>query len=173
MVLKTNMKSEVRKTVLFMFSLSLPLCLYFSPSQRSAINRGMDEESAVSSRYRDDPSLTIPRSGTSSRSESKRRGMLELFPLRTISLKEKQAHTQVQINIQWDSLSRLQNNVLQNNETDEQHNKQGYIGKTSTQKICNLISPTQILFYISRSLTSYTVSCSIYKEKQVIYFIKK
>lgn len=57
----------------------------------------MEEESAVSSRYKDDPSLTIPRSGTSSRSESKRSGVLELFPLRTINLKDKQVHRQVQI----------------------------------------------------------------------------
>lgn len=46
----------------------------------------MEEESAVSSTKRDDPSLTKPRSGTSSRSESKRSGAVVLFPLRTISL---------------------------------------------------------------------------------------
>ncbi len=46
----------------------------------------MEEESAVSSTYRDIPSLTKPRSGISSRSESKRSGAVEQLPLRTISL---------------------------------------------------------------------------------------
>lgn len=58
-----------------------------SPSYRSASSRGMEEESAVSSRYSVELSLSNPRSGTSSRSESKSGGDSELFPLRTINLR--------------------------------------------------------------------------------------
>lgn len=58
-----------------------------SPSYRSASSKGMEEESAVSSRYSVELSLSNPRSGTSSISESKSVGARELFPLRTINLK--------------------------------------------------------------------------------------
>lgn len=47
----------------------------------------MEEESAVSSRYSVELSLSSPRSGTSSRSESKSGEDRELFPLRTINLR--------------------------------------------------------------------------------------
>ena len=50
----------------------------------------MEEESVVSSRYSVEPSLTSPRSGTSSRSESNSTGDRELFPLRTRSLTERE-----------------------------------------------------------------------------------
>ncbi len=58
-----------------------------SPSYRRANSRGMEEESAVSSRYSVELSLSSPRSGTSSRSESKSGVDRELFPLRTINLR--------------------------------------------------------------------------------------
>lgn len=47
----------------------------------------MEEESAVSSKYSMEPSLSRPPSGTSSISESKCSGDRELFPFRTINLK--------------------------------------------------------------------------------------
>lgn len=46
----------------------------------------MDDESAVSSRYRVEPSLSSPCSGMSSRSESKMVVDRELLPLRTTNL---------------------------------------------------------------------------------------
>lgn len=57
-----------------------------SPSYLRAKSRGMEDESAVSSRYSVEPSLSNPRSGTSSMSESKSAEDRELFPLRTINL---------------------------------------------------------------------------------------
>lgn len=91
--------NEVRRTLrsatifLFCWTWEIPnvskkdagsLC---SPSYRSASSKGMEEESAVSSRYSVELSLSNPRSGTSSISESKSVGARELFPLRTINLK--------------------------------------------------------------------------------------
>lgn len=52
----------------------------------------MEEESAVSSRYKVDPSLSSPRSGTSSRSESKSDEDRELLLLRTINLRGVATH---------------------------------------------------------------------------------
>lgn len=52
----------------------------------------MEEESAVSSRYKVDPSLSNPRSGTSSRSESKSDEDRELLLLRTINLRGAATH---------------------------------------------------------------------------------
>lgn len=53
----------------------------------------MEEESAVSSRYKVDPSLSNPRSGTSSRSESKSDEDRLLLLLRTINLRGVATHT--------------------------------------------------------------------------------
>lgn len=52
----------------------------------------MEEESAVSSRYKVEPSLSNPRSGTSSRSESKSDEDRELLLLRTINLGGVETH---------------------------------------------------------------------------------
>lgn len=52
----------------------------------------MEEESAVSSRYKVEPSLSNPRSGTSSRSESKSDEDRELLLLRTINLGGAETH---------------------------------------------------------------------------------
>lgn len=52
----------------------------------------MEEESAVSSRYNVEPSLSNPRSGTSSRSESKSDEDRELLLLRTINLRGVETH---------------------------------------------------------------------------------
>lgn len=53
----------------------------------------MEEESAVSSRYKVEPSLSNPRSGTSSRSESKSDDDKELLLLRTINLRGVATHS--------------------------------------------------------------------------------
>lgn len=63
------------------------------PSYRREKSNGMEEESAVSSRYKVDPSLSNPRSGTSSRSESKSDEDWELLLLRTINLRGVATHT--------------------------------------------------------------------------------
>lgn len=57
----------------------------------------MDDESAVSSRYRVEPSLSSPCSGMSSRSESKMVVDRELLPLRTTNL-EKRIQTLMALN---------------------------------------------------------------------------
>lgn len=53
----------------------------------------MEEESAVSSRYKVEPSLSNPRSGTSSTSESKSDDDKELLLLRTFNLRGVAKHS--------------------------------------------------------------------------------